>query len=170
MARRRHTIRNRKRTKYSRSKYSRSKYSRTRSKRGGEGTPQEETDAVVTGFTTFYEPNTLKKKGDIQNAQFYDPSKLSSNISQNPGILRSDNISAEEVFSKPAGYYSKESIAQRNRALADEEYNKLMDKYKKDVPKKSCEEDEYGEGCVISGGRKRRYRKTRQIPRHRSKH
>lgn len=166
MARRRHTIRNRKKTKYS----------RTRSKRGGEGTPQEEKGATVTGFTTFYNPNTLKKKGDIQNAQFYDPSKMlpkmSSNISQNPGILRSDDISAEEVFSKPAGYYSKESIAQRNRTLADEEYNKLMSKYKPDVPKKSCEEDEYGEGCVVSGGRKRkrRSRKTRKIPRHRSKY
>lgn len=166
MARRIHTIRNRKRTKYS----------RTRSKRGGEGTPQEEKGAPVTGYTSFYNPNTLKKKGDIQNAKFYDPSKIlpkmSSNIPQNHGILRSDNISAEEVFSKPAGYYSKESIAQRNRALADEEYNKLLSKYKPDVSQKYCEEDEYGEGCVVSGGRKgkRRSRKTRKMPRRRSKY
>jgi len=169
MARRRHTIRNRKRTKYS----------RTRSKRGGEGTPQEEKGATVIGYTSFYNPNTLKKTGDIQNVQFYDPSKMlpkiSSNIPQNPGILPSDNISAKEVFSKPAGYYSKESIAQRNRALADEEYNKLMSKYKPDDPKKSCEqneEDKYDEGCVISGGRKRKRRskKTRKMPRHRSKY
>jgi len=170
MARRRHTIRHRKRTKYSRSKYS-----RTRSKRGGEGTPKEETDAAVTGFTTFYDPNTLKSTTLKQkdNVKFYNPSKISSNKSQNiTGILPTDDISAEEVFSKDAGYYSKESIAQRKRTTADEEYNKLMDKYKKDVPKKSCEEDEYGEGCVVSGGRKgkRHSRKTRKMRRPRSRY
>ena len=73
MARRIHTIRNRKRTKYS----------RTRSKRGGEGTPQEEKGAPVTGYTSFYNPNTLKKKGDIQNAKFYDPSKILPKMSSN---------------------------------------------------------------------------------------
>ena len=59
--------------------------------------------------------------------------------------------------------------------VIDNEYNELMDKSKKVDPKKSCEqneEDKYDEGCVISGGRKRKRRskKTRKMPRHRSKY
>lgn len=152
MARRRHSIRHRKR-----------KNNRTRSKRGGEGTPLEE--KPVSSYVPFY--NTKTGKQNIQNAKFFNPTEVSKEYQTNPNILPNNDIpdiSAEEVFSKPSGYYSKQAIDQRKRTTAVDDYNTLMDEYNK--PNQQDGEnvildDECVDGmCNISGGRKsRRYRR-----------
>ena len=167
MARRRYSVRYRKR-----------KHNRTRSKRGGQNTPPEE---KVYRHTPFLNPIT----GEVNNnpkPKFLNPSEVSNKPQRKTNIFPTDDlpdISAEELFSKPPGYYSKESVAERKRTAAEEEYKKLMDMYKKDNKKEGSNEilDEecVGNDCKIMGGRKSRRRrrktkKTRKSRRHRSKH
>jgi hypothetical protein len=166
MARRRHSVRHRKR-----------KNNRTRSKRGGEFTPPEE---KVYKHIPLYNPKT----GQVNNnpkPKFFNPAEISKESQIQTSVLPTDalpDISAEELFSKPPGYYSKESVAERKRTAAEEEYKQLMDRYKKDNKQEGSneilEEDCVGDICPFMGGRKsrrhrRKTKKTRKS-RRRSKH
>jgi hypothetical protein len=166
MARRRHSVRHRKR-----------KHNRTRSKRGGQNTPPEE---KVYKYIPFRNPIT----GEVNNnpkPKFLNPAEISKESQRKTSVLPDNDlpdISAEELFSKPPGYYSKESVAERKRTAAEEEYKKLMDMYKKDNKQEGSneilEEECVGEQCIMMGGRKsrrhrRKTKKTRKS-RRRSKH
>jgi hypothetical protein len=134
---------------------------RTRTKRGGEGTPPYETH--ISPYVSFYNPKTGKQ--NIENAKFYNPKDVSKKSQIQTDILHTNGISAEEVFSKPPGYYSKESVAERKRIAAEEEYAKLIAKYKEDtnqpVSNKISDKECTDKNCNISGGRTSRKHKRR---------
>ena len=179
MARRRHSVRHRKR-----------KHNRTRSKRGGQNTDE---------IKEMEEGRVPKTEGRVTNIQFFDPTKINNDSVEYklPGPTTKEEV--DDFFSKP----SFETIQKEKRAKADEEFVALSQKYKDDAERKqgikayeeslknpmtaselfskpapyekSCEDDETGVGCPIMGGRKsrrhrRKSRRTRKSRRHRSKH
>ena len=111
MAKRRHSVRRHKRVKTFRASF----------KRGGDNT----TD-LIQPYVPFY--NTKTGKQTIENAQFFDPTKINEtqktarNTAQKfPGIFQKlDPRQAEEVFNNPP----------LNRAAAIDDFNRLTEQYK----------------------------------------
>jgi phage protein D len=179
MARRRHSVRHRKR-----------KHNRTRSKRGGENTT-DDYEKMEKGLLT-------NEKGRVTNIQFFDPTKINNNSVEYklPGPTTKEEV--DEFFSNP----SDQTIQQEKRANADKELVTLLQKYKNDTerkkgvkayeeslknpmtaadlfanppPYKTSDEECVKKGCIMMGGRKsrrnrRKTKRTRKSRRHRSKH
>lgn len=159
MAKRRHSAKRYKRTRTR----TRSK-TRASSKRGGENTPDEL--GQIKPYVPFY--NTETGKPTNTNVEFLDPTKISNvkNTDQVfPGIFDKSDIDAEEVFSQEPEFYSKASVAERNRTAAAEEFNRLTEQYESEFPKPASKQicnEETGIGCNIMGGLRRRKNSRRK--------
>jgi hypothetical protein len=118
MAKRRHSVRRHKRVKTR-------NITRASFKRGGDNTT-DTSDTSVKPYVPFY--NTKTGKQTIENAQFFDPTKINEtqktarNTAQKfPGIFqKSDPRDVAEVFKNPP----------LNRAAAIDDFNRLTEQYK----------------------------------------
>ena len=158
MAKRRHSVR-----RYKRARTRSKTRARASSKRGGENTPDE--PGQIKPYVPFYNE---KGKQTIENAKFLDPTKI-SNVKKTdqvfPGIFEKSDIDAEEVFSQEPEFYSKDSVAERKRTAAAEEFNRLTEQYESEFPKPASKQicnEETGIGCNIMGGLRRRKNSRRK--------